>query len=249
MKNNEPENKELERAIQQFKQTELNGKTRKIAIDKDIKEAVKLAYRDMQARTIKGHTPQVRDACCEWLTNELIKMREKEKVAVRELQEKFLKILNDKLSLRSSSQEFGKAQKVVNMSIKYLFCYEDKDQYSQLFSNAEMPLDQYTLKWYCSFSNETYSSWSNLSQKQYEHIARKIKDYLEECPAFGSTTLPKEPLRADFIVWSEEKVKAKIKSLKADIRSAANDGLLRERLTTEDKNEIEIDCKKLMSRE
>ncbi len=43
---------------------------------------------------------------------------------------------------------FGKAQKIVNMSFKYLFCCKDAADYKAYFKYCHMPLDSFTLEWF-----------------------------------------------------------------------------------------------------
>lgn len=99
----------------------------------------------------------------------------------------------------------------------------------------------------CSFSKKKYSSWSNLSPEEYTTISKAIRDYLRKSPVYNETPLPVEPLRADFIIWSEEKVKSQIKALKNNLKSAATNKKLRERLSKEDTDELKASFEKLIS--
>ena len=43
---------------------------------------------------------------------------------------------------------YGKAQKIINMSFKYLYCCNDASNYKKHFEYCHMPLDSFTLEWF-----------------------------------------------------------------------------------------------------
>lgn len=49
-----------------------------------------------------------------------------------------------------SSVTYGKAQKVVNMTMKYLYCLKgaEQEQYKEKFQYCHMPLDSFMLEWF-----------------------------------------------------------------------------------------------------
>lgn len=168
--------------------------------------AVNKAYIDMQLRTIKGHKISLTDA----LRNDLAK--------------KFCKYFNDpapstesdfdKIHLdfcdffltglngifTSTPQEFGKAQKVINMAFKYLYCFDDATSYLPHFTYCHMPIDSYTLNW--CFDNGLYDkksdipNWSTLNKQDYYDLCKDIRTKL------------KSPLIEEFVIWPDEKAKA-----------------------------------------
>ena len=99
---------------------------------------------------------------------------------------------------------FGKAQKIVNMSFKYLFCLQNAEdkKYAEKFEYCHMPLDSYTLEWYkqvvVPWYKEKYKgttaytkfvagrlqNWSNLDYgsradpHSYSGIQHYIREYL-----------------------------------------------------------------------
>lgn len=101
--------------------------------------------------------------------------------------------------------QFGKAQKIVNMSLKYYYtyCYKNKSDMENIFEFCHFTLDSYTLKWLnscriverkpdCLNSNTT---WSNLNATEY----KKIQQYAKKC--INETFEGMWPIKAEFIVW------------------------------------------------
>lgn len=183
----------------------------KISVKKpaDILEyAVNKAYIDMQPRTIKGH--------------EIIKTAKLR----NDLADRFFKYFNDPAPstesdfdkihsdfcdffltglnkiFASTPQAFGKAQKVINMAFKYLYCFDDATSYLPHFTYCHMPIDSYTLNW--CFDNGLYDkksdipNWSTLNKQDYYDLCGKIR----------TTLLHKSPLIEEFVIWPEEKAKA-----------------------------------------
>ncbi|MBS6461421.1 MAG: hypothetical protein KH349_05660 [Clostridium sp.] len=182
----------------------------KISVKKpaDILEyAVNKAYIDMQPRTIKGH--------------EIIKTAKLR----NDLADRFFKYFNDPAPstesdfdkihsdfcdffltglnkiFASTPQAFGKAQKVINMAFKYLYCFDDAISYLPHFTYCHMPIDSYTLNW--CFDNKLYKkskirNWSTLKKPDYDILCDKIRKKLA----------PQSPLIEEFVIWPEEKAKA-----------------------------------------
>lgn len=107
--------------------------------------------------------------------------------------------------LRGYSAKYGQAQKILNMMMKYLYCCRNAIIKSDVFNNAHMPLDTYTLQWYkreiLSKENSNSSNifsikeWSNLDESTYRYIQVEIKKHLA-----NTNTL----LEQDFIIWPDE---------------------------------------------
>lgn len=92
------------------------------------------------------------------------------------------------------SLKYGKAQKIVNMTFKYLFCFDDAKNYPPKFEVCHMPLDSYILKWYNDISsNKCDTAWSDLEKEQYYELQDNIKAIL------GSYN----PFLAEFYIWAE----------------------------------------------
>lgn len=127
---------------------------------------------------------------------------------------------NSKITIQSIIEEdfynlsVGKKQKLVNMTLKYLFCCKDirtKPEYDSVFTGYQMPLDSYILCWYndiflCWYNdifkdNKIKTKWSNLTKEEYGTIQNNIHNICQ------GTDL----IYAEFVIWEKE---AKIQSNK-----------------------------------
>lgn len=116
----------------------------------------------------------------------------------------------------SSPVCYGKAQKVVNMTMKTVYCLVCNDddtfhKYNSLFNHCHIPLDSFTMNWYHKYY-KTNTSWSNLDEKQYYKISNNIKTLFDEKTVkefYGKYT----PLQAEFFIWEEEQMKALVNEL------------------------------------
>ena len=124
-----------------------------------------------------------------------------------------------------NNNRHGIAQKFVNMSFKYLYCYGDVSKYEHKFTECHLPLDKYTIKWVKSLKVKEINSelkniddaWSNLDEKLYENIQKTVIDKLNSGVDYrisynpnannnGIYKLPKNRLETEFIVWHQEKL-------------------------------------------
>lgn len=113
---------------------------------------------------------------------------------------------------------YGKAQKIVNMSFKYLYLFDDtfdesgNCKYPQIFDHCHMAIDAKILDWFeknDKGSASNYSvTWSNMDYNEYQAAQNSIKLYCRQNsqsiqdsywsafpwskskPPFGNTTLP-----------------------------------------------------------
>lgn len=137
----------------------------------------------------------------------------------------FLRRFDSKYEKFDQNNKYGKAQKVINMTFKYIYCLEGAKEREDYFRFCHMPLDSITLEWFyrlgkkgvkITISNrgnkeericKNYPAWSNLGKDSYEDengksiygyidIQNTIRKYLE-----NNTELT--PLKAEFIIWSQ----------------------------------------------
>lgn len=100
-------------------------------------------------------------------------------------------------------QCFGKAQKVINMGLKYLYCI-NSPLIKIDYENRDMPLDDMILDFYYDYKrskrlNELgnkVTSWSNINELNYLTIQSELKKYIEEM------NLKLSPIEAEFILWN-----------------------------------------------
>ena len=106
---------------------------------------------------------------------------------------------------------YGKAQKIVNMAFKYLYCCADADDYSKkendYFKYCHVPLDTFTLEW---FRHEWFLRKTRGAGEPTYEMARlpwsSIKDYdayieFQNCFREWYENEEITPLQAEFIYW------------------------------------------------
>lgn len=108
---------------------------------------------------------------------------------VKKLDDGIKRIDRDKIT-------YGKAQKIVNMAMKYLYFFDDAIIYKKtVFENCHMAIDEYIMKYFDSngLKRET-SSWSNFAANSYGKYQGGIKAY---CSKRGDI-----PFFAEFEYWN-----------------------------------------------
>jgi len=203
------------------------------------------AYRDFTSRTIKGLKKENVLVALQWLEAELKKYfedAEKDKDDFDEWHKNTCREFCKRFS-NCCGKEIadGKAQKIVNMSFKYLFCIGATKQYPvDKFKYCHMPLDAYTLDWFADkvvdgwynegknrkekihLSKIRENPWSNLeygdpdTPYSYAWIQQTIRKYLNsdsnEIYREKDNT-PLTPFAAEFYIWPERQWKLAVKNL------------------------------------
>lgn len=212
--------------------------------------AVTKAYGDMSPRTIKGHCLQIQTQCIPYLADRFSayfrgKMPETQAefdIWHDETCRSFLGALNEALQKNGSArQAYGKAQKTVNMTFKYLYCLRPEDVQRGWFRFCHMPLDSYTLNWFYGKGNtrEPNETWSSLSAERYRAIENKISR--NDCKTeYGGLAA----LEAEFIIWAKEKNRAALKALRSVVGQCTKGDFLRQ-LDDEQKRALSALCCKL----
>lgn len=198
----------------------------------DIRLAVNKAYLDMAPRTIKKQEgnkkqdidPEKKDQVLTKNKDQVLTNLTKNikayiengnysdfEINHKELCNNFKNDFNNNV-LKPANRKFvayGKAQKIVNMTFKYLYCFDDAENYKELFEKCHMVIDSYIIKWYnnnvakSENVNKIKKVWSNLTYDDYNSIQDNIKKYISDNKYYGET-----PFYAEFIIWQEEKAKA-----------------------------------------
>lgn len=110
-----------------------------------------------------------------------------------------------------NSYKFGKIQKIVNMTLKYLYCFSDEET-DNCFKFCHMPLDKYIYEdWYLNDvihglklnikKKDMPNCWSNIDNATtYFEIQDIISNYIKND---FSTKIKFEltPLQAEFYLW------------------------------------------------
>lgn len=196
--------------------------------DEIVKKCVRLAFRDLTVRTMKSKKdidkPVVLDElaidCCqeEVAGKTYLKLIKDWLEGCEELPENRFLSLHDDLCnivikcLKKKYEDdyctYGKAQKIVNMTFKYLYAYhcskDDSSSWSEeSFKFCHMPLDSFTLEWFGrkipNVTKGKIGAWSNMDKKDdeksygYEFYYKEIKKYFE--------TQKVTSLQAEFVIW------------------------------------------------
>ena len=123
---------------------------------------------------------------------------------------------------------YGKAQKIVNMTFKNVYCLEGEKNSDDYYKHCHMPLDSIILEWVkrtqASIKNSEYlhkgriPSWSKMNYKEepdfltsggkkyygYKDIQKAIFEYFSKYVEKNTTTKYLKgytPLQAEFFVW------------------------------------------------
>ena len=115
--------------------------------------------------------------------------------------------------------QYGKAQKIINMTFKYLYCFDCADKYLEKFVPCHMTIDAYTIDWVADvvqplpakhMRNSATIKWSKSFSKgnkneKYTYLwyQDKIKNFLET-NYLDQNNRPLMPLVAEFYAWPEE---------------------------------------------
>lgn len=117
---------------------------------------------------------------------------------------------NPEGGLGFKNYKYGQAQKLVNMSFKYFYCFEDATKKEKYFRFCHMPIDSYILEW-CKrqkikieINGKKYlpEKWSKMSKDEYIALENAIKERISQCNEYSGLTL----LEAEFYIWPEEKI-------------------------------------------
>lgn len=73
---------------------------------------------------------------------------------------------------------YGKAQKIVNMMFKHLYCLDGAEKYEEHFRHCHLTLDNFTLEWFKRNTGKArIDSWSNLTyNKDAEQVAKEAAE-------------------------------------------------------------------------
>lgn len=203
----------------------------------DIKDYEKIvsgpAYRDFTPRTIAGLKKEKIQPALDWLAKELYNFIHSDENNFETWHNRTCLTFCEQIAQYHGHIPYGKAQKIVNMSFKYLFCLNDSQKYALKFKDCHMALDQYTLEWFIRFvlTKEAHknvsvtkireTSWSKLScgnkQEQYSYLwfQNEIRKYLNSEKSIYITEdgIHLSSLLAEFYIWPEMQLHLAMESL------------------------------------
>lgn len=213
-----------------------NEKQLTVAED-DIKRIVKeYAYRDMTPRTIKGLTSEKINDALENLAQKVFKYISSSETYSKErfdewhetTCEEFVEDCQNALDFDIGKKiTAGKAQKILNMTMKYVFCCLEEEQDVDKFKWCHMTLDHFTLEnWFSNDVLDWYNepkdkmdkvakgridNWSALEYGDSDEIGSycwiqvRIREYLSSTIKHKYEGLT--PFQAEFYVWQDEKTR------------------------------------------
>lgn len=176
----------------------------------------KSAYKDMTPRHLKGigKYKNEKKEIFEFITDEFVNYFSEPVRNIKEF-EMWHNTLCEKICEKFSSipeieLKYGKAQKIVNITFKHLYCFSDSIDKSEYFKYCHIPIDNNVLDWLTKKANisKPSVSWSNIDYNtyiKYEHSvfswlkSEKNKEYVDDK---GN---PFSPLELDFEVWISNK--------------------------------------------
>lgn len=185
--------------------------------DDALKEAIGLAHADM-SRHADGHTPAIKDESVNWLfdyfkapnTNRffLSNFDKWHKKACN----KYCRYMNQKF--KGFKMTVGRAQKVINMTFKYLYCTAAyRGDVENIVDKLHMALDKYTLKWYkdnlVKYGQKgAVPEWSKIKEynKDYIKIKGAIFKYFKSSDYQDDNGNDLPPFLAEFIIWKKERI-------------------------------------------
>lgn len=191
-----------------------------------IEAAVKLAYKDAQ-RTMKGIKNYNKGDAFEAVSEKLEEYFNGDACGNAEKFDEKHKELCDKWKKNfpnSNLGTYGKAQKIVNMAFKYLYCCKDACEKEDYFKYCHIPLDSFTLEWFCrecrdKIVKSKIASWSAIAEYDLSDEKKnndndndnekKYYNYMFFQEKFREMYSENEltPLQAEFIKWPEMQMK------------------------------------------
>lgn len=196
----------------------------------DLDEIIEQAYRDLQPRTIKHHTAEVKSAGALYLKSSFEKLLAEIPLSDEAFEERHHEICEGFLETVNAfpyieKQQYGKAQKVVNIIFKFLVAYG-------IYQNADqchMPIDSFALRWLTGKDRYNGRSWSNLSYRDYKELQQMILEKIKAPIVIGDCeVIAKNRVEADFYVWYVTKAQSRYRDATNALKR------LRERLSHDD---------------
>ena len=163
-----------------------------------------------------------------------------------------------KSDLDDQYRKFGTAQKIVNMSLKYLYCWDIKKNQchnKEKFDSCHMTIDSFTLKWLIDndedrrkkvdllkgISKET--AWTSLSDEDYyKKIIEFIKKLKESSKLWkeGGVFYNLSILEAEFVIWDYEKMKSALLPIKKVLDEYSEKEIIASYKVSECKEKLEL---------
>lgn len=207
--------KQVEEAKRAFAQ-KFDCEGRSVSDRDDLLFAVKLAYQDATPRTIKGHgeipSKEITQLCAR-IAGQIARYLDG---AAPETAEEFdgahdalcVSVLDDYNKLleghKLPKQAYGKAQKIVNMTLKYLYCFDDAASRDAWFAHCHMPIDSIISEWW---KDEGVTSctitWTRLSEDEYRFFTNLARNWCEGHPLTEGGETDARSLDLELVAWNQ----------------------------------------------
>ncbi len=171
-----------------FAKSVLGSKVELEKTDSVIKCCIRKAYDDMKVAGRFCLLEKTKDSFCEWFYKELDKANYEFNFGLICEAEKQLKKNFDKKKSDRGITPFGLAQKIVNMTFKYLYVFHDYAKTKTKFDGCDCPLDSIVLgrlkkeKAFAEVVGAEKSSivWSKITKTDYSNCQEAIRRTIEE---------------------------------------------------------------------
>lgn len=189
-------NKSLDIEVKKFAKMTSNQKLDNLSLDENgVKMAIARATRDLTTRTLKNIlkgknlVDKLNDSSADSFLNDIITYFDNDPKSEDEFDEwhnkickKLLGIINSFYSNPDGTEVcYGKAQKILNMTLKGCYCLNGANKKAKHFKYCHVPLDSFTLEWFyrdvvqwfnknnkCNITKGRICSWSVIQNKRLE---------------------------------------------------------------------------------
>lgn len=111
-------------------------------------------------------------------------------------------IINKLKSVITNDMTYGKAQKLLNMTMKHLYCFSDANE--EYFKYCHIPVDSNVIWWYNKYSGNSFKTeWTKMKKENYTDFQNNMRDFLES-ENNNILRYENEPftlLESDFVIW------------------------------------------------
>ncbi|MEE0707043.1 MAG: hypothetical protein UCH28_11770 [Adlercreutzia sp.] len=182
----------------------------------DIAVAARRAYQDTMPRTIASHgviAAAEIDKLCSDLAEKISvyfeddapvssgQFDKRHKALCRDFLNDYNKLLADH---KLPEQAYGKAQKIVNMTFKYLYCFDDACEHDAWFEYCHMPIDSTVAAWWKEKGITTCAiSWTKLIKKEYLLFTNLARRWCQAHPLSIDQGVSTRPLDFELVIWNK----------------------------------------------
>lgn len=170
------------------------------------------AYKDMTPRHLKGigNYKSEKEDIFNYITDQIVnyfsqpaKGKEEFGIWHKELCEEICRRFS---ALPDIELNFGKAQKLVNITFKHLYCFADSDSKADHFKYCHIPVDGNVIDWAKKNAGITPppTAWSNMSYSDYNTFEESLYSWLNSeanTDYRDNDGTPYSLLQLDFIAW------------------------------------------------